>query len=278
MTQIKLDSSLFPQAKKNGNGNGNGFTVTQVETKEQIVDSGVAKMYVDVHEPEEIVEMLRKEKGIVVEVKALASGDFAWSNIGIERKTIQDFYNSIVHGDKHIWKQMFNLKHAFERPVLVIERWDENFMASKQIERTVYATMAHIFLMGIHVITLPGHGKNIRPLVELLAYLFFASDKKALSMRPVTEKCKSMKKDDVLSDVISMIPMIGRKQADVIAKHINSIEDLVKMSDDDLKKLGLSLGKERLNAMRWVLNGKEWERAKVRGTRSEDKKGSTASQ
>jgi len=275
MSQITLDKSLLPEKKKslpsindtNGaipvtpskNGNGSDGKSKSVETE------GLCKMYVDVHEPDEIVEMLRSAKGIYVERKALKSGDYAWSNIGIERKTLNDFYNSIVHGDRHIWKQIFNLKHVFDRPMLVIERWDDAFFSNRQMEKTVRGAIASIFLMGVSVLAIPGKGQNIQPFVDQIAYLFFSSDKKGLSMRPVHEKTKSEKKRDVLSDVLAMVPMIGRAQANQLADHVNSVEELCNMSDEDLKKICPHLGPERISALRWVLNGKEWKKKSKEG-------------
>jgi len=215
------------------------------------------KMFIDVHEPESIVEKLRKEKGIYIEVKSLPVGDYAFSNVCIERKSLPDFYNSIVHGDKRIWRQVFNLKRASERPILIVERWNNSFLSSRRVEKTVYGALARILLMGVNVVIIPGSGRNVSPFVEFLSFLFYSSNKKTLSMKPVPERSKSMRKKDILSDVLCMIPTIGRKLADEIATRVSSIEELCQMSDEDLKRLVPNLGKKRLQMVRWILNGRE---------------------
>lgn len=257
MTQVRLDEKLFP--KKIGKINNSSISVMVNNTK--IKQDGLMKLYVDIHEPEEIIEMLRKEKGIYVEVQSLQVGDYAFSNCCIERKTLLDFYNSICHGDKHIWKQIFNLKHAFERPMLIIERWDDSLISSPKMENTIRGTIASIFLMGVSVLVIPGKGKNVRPFVDQLAYLFYSSDKKALSMKPVPEKRRlsEAKKEELLSDIICMIPGIGRAQADLLAGRISCIEELCKMSDEDLKRACPRLGTKRMNILRWLLNGRKLE-------------------
>jgi len=264
MSQVTLDRSLLPEKKKPSNNQNGAIVVTPTNNglKREINHEGITKLYVDVHEPEEIVEMLRKEKGIYVEVKALPVADYAFSNIGIERKTLHDFYNSIVHGDKHIWQQVFKLKHAFERPMLVIERWDDAFLSSPAIERTIRGAMASIFLMGISILVIPGKGQNARPFVDQIAYLFYSSDKKALSMRPVPEKGKERTRKEVISDVLCMIPGIGRKQADLIRDNVKCVEDVCKMSDEELRRICPRLGPQKLAMLRWILNGKEWEKEK----------------
>ena len=262
MSQVRLDQSLFPEKKEINKQNGSTPIAPSngIKSNSKYNQEGMTKLYVDVHEPEEIAEMLRKEKGIYVEVRALKSGDYAFSNVGIERKTLNDFYNSIVHGDKHIWKQIFNLKHVFERPMLIIERWDDAFLSSSQMERTVRGAMASIFLMGISILVIPGKGHNARPFVDQLAYLFFSSDKKALSMRPVPVKGKERVKKEVISDMLCMLPGVGRKQSDLLRDHVNSIEDICKMPDEELRKICPRLGPQKLAMLRWILNGKDWEK------------------
>ena len=159
---------------------------------------------------------------------------------GIERKTLHDFYNSIVHGDKHIWKQVFNLRYAFERPMLIIERWDDAFLSSPAMERTIRGAIASIFLMGISVLVIPGKGQNAKPFVDQIAYLFYSSDKKALSMRPVPEKNKSTRKIEILEDVLSILPAWGRKSSKLMIDSYQSIPNLLAASTSDLLKKGLN--------------------------------------
>lgn len=271
MSQVKLDKSLYP--KKTLNNEKGMIPVTPSKLETTSVEGGLIKLYVDVHEPPEIVEMLRTLKGIYVEVKSLKAGDYVFSNIGIERKTIKDFYNSLVHGDKHIWKQIFNLKNSFERPMLIIERWDDSYLVSTKMENTIRGAIASIFLLGVSVLIIPSKGNNLKPFVDQLAYLFFSSDKKALSMRPVSEKTKSPLKKDVMSDVLSMVPGIGRGTANILGARINSLEELSKMSDEDIRKLVPRIRKEALGALRWILNGTEWKKVEKESER--DKKQSS---
>jgi ERCC4-type nuclease len=257
---ISLDKGIVNKKENNG------IKVTPTNNSvPKSSDNGLTIMYVDVHEPIEIVERLQKEKGIYVIRKALPVGDYCFSNIGIERKTLSDFYNSIVHGDKHIWKQLFNLKHAFERPILIVERWDDTFLSSPNMEKTIRGAIAAIVLMGITVLVIPGKGQNIKPFVDQLAYLFFSSDKKALSMRPIPEKAKLRSKKDIISDIICMLPEWGRAMGDTIASRVQSVEEICKMTDEDLKKICPNIGPKRLAILRWIFNGQELPKNKKPG-------------
>ena len=62
------------------------------------------------------------KKGIVIEYKKLDLADFIIGDTAIERKTIQDFVNSIV--DKRLIRQLGMLKENFESAILIIEGED----------------------------------------------------------------------------------------------------------------------------------------------------------
>jgi len=253
LSQIKLDETLFGRKKGKKKNNNHSVKVEKANNN----NNGLHILYIDVHEPEEIVEMFRLEKGIYVKVVPLEVGDYAFSNIGIERKTLKDFYSSIVHGDKHIWKQVFNLKRAFDRPFLIVERWDPTYITSERMERTIFGALARISLMGINVVVIPGRGKNFRDFVQFVSYLFFSSNKKTLSMKPIPEKRKFGSRQEYIEDLLCMIPLIGRKQAKQIASRVNSVKELCEMSETEIKKLCPGLGKKRIAFLKWVLKGEE---------------------
>jgi len=208
-------------------------------------------MIIDSHEPEALIETFKQEKGIYVIVKELESGDYAFSNIGIERKTLKDFYGSIVHGDKRIWQQMFNLKRCFDRPMLVIERWDDSFLLESYKQRTVLSTLAHIVMMGISVVVLPGQERDWRTFVDFVSYLFFASDKKEPSLKPLPKKGHQETVMDVREDMICMTPLIGRKKAKEILSKYVTIEDLCKADEDDIRKrLGPKTGQMLIDVLK----------------------------
>src|SRR3989344_2626517 len=98
----------------------------------------MTKVIVDHRETKNIIKELIKHK-LDVEVKQLNIADFVLQTsdinnkektIGIERKTKQDFLNSII--DKRIINQLIILKENFKLPLLIIEG-DENIYALSNI-------------------------------------------------------------------------------------------------------------------------------------------------
>lgn len=245
MTQITFDKALI----------NNNNKPTTVEVAKDIISSEQEGIIVDCHEPEEIILTLRKEKGIHVIVKRLDVGDYMVGKCIIERKTLSDFYGSIVSGDKRIWSQVFNLKRASDKPCLIIERWNDAFFNDLRKERAVFGALARIYHMGINIMIFPGFGKDCKNFVEFLTYLFYSSDKKIPSLKPVPAKNAATPRE-IMSDMICMIPLIGRKQADEISQKIQSLEELCKMSNEALKEMSPGLGPKRLAMIRCVLHGK----------------------
>lgn len=75
-------------------------------------------LYVDVHEPADIEERLR-ELGIPVVRKAIAPGDYVIGEVGVERKTIHDFFSSIVR--KRLFEQVSRLRETYPQALILVE-------------------------------------------------------------------------------------------------------------------------------------------------------------
>ncbi len=75
-------------------------------------------LFVDVHEPEEIAQRLQ-QLGVAVERRNLAPGDYVCGEIGIERKSLHDFFGSLVK--KRLFEQLRRLREAYPVPLMVLE-------------------------------------------------------------------------------------------------------------------------------------------------------------
>ncbi|MEE9601464.1 MAG: ERCC4 domain-containing protein [Thermoplasmata archaeon] len=76
------------------------------------------KLYVDVHEPRGIEDRLR-EAGIPLLRKAIAPGDYIVGEVGVERKTIGDFFSSIMK--KRLFEQITRLRETYPKALLLVE-------------------------------------------------------------------------------------------------------------------------------------------------------------
>jgi len=76
------------------------------------------RVIADVHEPKEIIHYLERE-GVPVEIKSITPGDYVIGKIGIERKSISDFIQSIIK--RRIFDQIQRLSQSYDRSLLILE-------------------------------------------------------------------------------------------------------------------------------------------------------------
>lgn len=228
----KISSTPISLTENGNNGNENG-----------------RGMIVDSHEPMDIVEKLR-QKGIPVEVERLASGDYIFSNIGIERKTLTDFWGSLTARDKRIWRQMFELKRNFERPFLVIEKFNFSFLRSPSYSKNIWGSLARISMLGINVVTIVSKSGGSPDFIDFIYYLYFSSDKSKKTYKPLPRKSEDPK--EVFRDSLCMIPGIGPVTAKKILARHKSFEDLCGATKEDLSSL---CGKSKVVFLWKILHG-----------------------
>lgn len=221
---------------------------TEEEKKEiQSTLGSFTGIYVDIYEPDWAYESLTKDKGLLVKKVHLEVGDYAFSNIGIERKDINDYFNSLTSG--RLWKQMINLKTAYEKPILAIENLKDPMVQLTGILNIRFSSsIARIVKMGITVVTLPTHAHFL----GFVQYLYLSSDKK-LRYRPVPRKQWGRAKLEIKEDMLTMIPGIGRKTAMAILARYPTIEELTRLSVADLVQ-NTPLGPKKSKALWEVLH------------------------
>lgn len=76
------------------------------------------RIIADIHEPREIIRYLERE-GIPVNIRNITPGDYIVGDIGIERKSIHDFIQSIVR--KRIFDQIKRLSESYIKSMLILE-------------------------------------------------------------------------------------------------------------------------------------------------------------
>lgn len=185
----------------------------------------IPEILIDVHEPEVIFQTLSQSRGLRCRRKYLKAGDYAFSNIGIERKQFDDYMSSLSKG--RLWKQMMKIRLTFERPILAIEGLKDPTIQLQGLASIRFvSSIARIILMGITVVVLP----TTAHFCYFIQYLFLSSDKKTPSLKPVPKKPWGRAKMEIKEDMLCMIPGIGRKTAKALMARYNNWEDLMRLS------------------------------------------------
>lgn len=223
------------EEKKNGNG------------LQTIFAPGFTGVIVDVHEPQIIPLSLQKDKGLLIKVMSLKSGDYAFANVGIERKEFGDYMNSLTSG--RLWEQMYNLKRTYERPILVVEGLKEpTLQLAGNISIRFVSSLSRIVLMGVSVVVLP----TLAHFLSFIQYSYLSCGRQGLSMKPIPKKPWYREKEEIKEDLLCMCPGIGRKTAKAILARFPTFDKLMAASPLDITNTGL--GKKRSQALWEILH------------------------
>ena len=94
-------------------------------------------VFVDYRE-EKIANLLEKMGCKIVRMN-LPIGDFVVNDVGIERKSFEDFISSIIDG--RIFEQTNSLSSAFKKPIIIVEGFG---VVERIHENSFYAALAYI--------------------------------------------------------------------------------------------------------------------------------------
>ena len=176
---------------------------------------------------EEIIKLL-KALGSKVSVVSLPVGDFVVGDIVIERKSYDDFINSII--DKRIFYQVEQMKQNYPKVILILEGFSE----TKINENALKGALASLLV-----------DENISIVQTLNAYdtaklLFWIAKKKnsnvqRLAFKIVNKKGRNLK--EMQETVVSALPGISLKMARRLLKRFKSVRKIFLSSENELMKV-----------------------------------------
>lgn len=211
-------------------------------------------MYIrmDSREPKKLYEILTERHSLTVKYERLDVGDYVFSDLVIERKTVGDFLKSLRDG--RIWDQLSRCKENYPRVIILLEGslpYSYN-KATAVDEMKAIGGMLGI-AMGWNVPIVPSN--NIDQTAKIIDSAFRRADKtKTEYLRPT--KKKHYKPEEVREDILCTIPGIGRKTARAILKKFPSIAGVMTATDEELKSVP-RIGKKTVEWIRTVFNHNE---------------------
>lgn len=117
-------------------------------------DEDDIRVYVDNRETRSPVVRALEERGTVLMMTSLEVGDYVVSDrVGIERKTAEDFVSSLIDHNRDLFRQVADLKSAYECPILIIEG-DGLYTARRIHPNAIRGSLASIAVdFGIPILT-----------------------------------------------------------------------------------------------------------------------------
>ena len=222
------------------------FVDEQKSLAEFVKPSSVV-IYVDSREMKSEVVKKLFEMGIAVRVQNLVAGDYVLSDrVAVERKTVDDFIESIVDRDRNIFDQLLRLKKNYAKPILIIEGNGLYKRLSPNAIRGALATIAVDF--GIPII----QTANAEETAEFLATIARREQEgKERSVSPHAGKTKMTLKEQQ-EYVISAISDIGLVLARNLLEHFQTIERIATASEEELMKVP-KIGKKIAKKIRTLM-------------------------
>ena len=170
---------------------------------------------------------------VSVETKNLDVADYIISErVGIERKEIGDFINSII--DKRLLTQIKNLKDNFSNPILILEG-EEDIYSVRNIHpnaiRGMLATIAIDF--GIPIIRTKNQ-IDTASLIKVIANREQNSEKREVGVRfdkkPLTTK-------EQQEFIIESLPGIGPSLAKSLLKEFKSVKNVINAHPEKMQNV-----------------------------------------
>ena len=207
----------------------------------------------DYREKRIILELSKKE--IDVKSKSLISADFIINSktkngkevlVGIERKTLTDFLNSII--DKRIITQLISLKENFDIPLLVIEG-EKNIYKIRNFHPNSIRGMLSAIAIDLQIPTLyTKNEKDTASYIETIAKRI-ESKRKDISL---LKKRKPLELTELQEYIIESFPGIGPTIAKNMLKKFKTVKNIVNAEEKELLEVE-KLGKKKVKEIKRVL-------------------------
>ncbi|MFH1328044.1 MAG: ERCC4 domain-containing protein [Candidatus Bathyarchaeota archaeon] len=195
-------------------------------------DGEKVTIYVDNREsPSPVIKELIRA-GVNVNLTNLTVGDYILSEqIGVERKTIQDFASSII--DKRLFTQAKELSSTYNKPLIIIE--GENLFATRNISVQAIrgAITSMIFDYQIPILTTKDANET--------ALILFSIAKSEQVDRKIHVAVRSEKKPLTLAEqqeyLVSGLPNVELTLAKRLLSTFGSVEKVFNATEEELKKV-----------------------------------------
>ena len=208
----------------------NIFSKTKIKEKEK------PKITVDHREKNSLLPIMLESNGLEVEFQELKTGDYIVGEVIIERKTVDDFINSIIN--KRMLRQIKKLE-SYEKKIILIEGIEEKELYNDYGKPRLNANAIRGFILSLILkykipIILTKNAEDSAKFIEVLS-------RKKEKENSINHKIKTKSKTERIESIIESFPGIGNKTAKKLIECFGSIKNIINTYEEELKK---TLGKK----------------------------------
>jgi ERCC4-type nuclease len=190
------------------------------------------KIVVDSREPD-VIPVLLLQLGVDVERRSVTPGDYILSSdCAVERKTTQDFFNSLYCG--RLFEQVERLKASYTKPLMIIEGNVGEELAGRLNPRAFWGALLKI-QMGYSIPTLNTY--DVTQTADLLATLAKRLQNQSPAPIKVRHKPKILSEREHQIYAVCGLPGVGEGLAVRLLSHFGSVRRVYCTSKAELMKV-----------------------------------------
>jgi len=220
----------------------NQMTLIDYEKKKEDI-----KIIVDHREYRSNVVRNLTVKGTSVEPQQLDVGDYILSSrIGVERKKVEDFLESLIHGK--LFRQIARLRETYSRPIMIIE--GDGLYTQRNINHNaIFGSLASISVdYGVSVLSTKD-ALETADLLNVIAKREQKEDKKVVAVRGEKSQMSLRERQQF---IIEGFPNISAVIAKRLLTHFGSIKDIANATIEELqevKGVGKNIASDIINLL-----------------------------
>ena len=195
-------------------------------------NDGQIEIYADSREMRSAVVKALEAKGVKMEFHALKVGDYVLSDrVCVERKTADDFLNTLFDPARGLFDQIINMKREYLRPVMIVE--GEGLYTKRRISpEAIHGIIASIMVdYGIPVLFTANEE-------DTASYIYTLARREQLD-RKRTVNPHARKSSQTLSErqeyLVSAISEVGPVIARNLLSHFGSVKNIAEASVEELQ-------------------------------------------
>ncbi|MBU0930208.1 MAG: hypothetical protein KJ623_04005 [Nanoarchaeota archaeon] len=197
------------------------------------------------HREREIIRELSKRK-VKFDIRQLITADLIIGYIGIERKTQQDFINSMIDG--RLIEQLILLKENFDIPLLIIEG-EENIYSLRNVHPNAIRGMLASIAIDYQIPTI--YTRNVNDTCSLIEGILKRLERGKPTI-PLLKKRKPLTLKERQELIIESFPGIGPTLAKSLLKEFKSVKNIINTDEKDLQKVE-KLGPKKASEIKKVI-------------------------
>ncbi len=246
LKEMKKNSSNYQTTISNANALPKQSTLIHFHENQKVL------IYVDTREQNSSLIGLLEEKDAIIKVKQIEVGDYVLSDqIVVERKTLEDFLNSIIDG--RLFNQLNKMNENYDSPLILVEGNQEELFSLRNIHRNAIIGALTSIALNYRIPIL--FTKNS---AETAEYLFLTAKREQLG-KGSDIRLRVGRKGLTLSEqqrfLVEGLPMVGPQMARSLLNHFGSIKAIANADQKELQEIE-NLGEKKARAIKNVLQKK----------------------